>query len=402
MAVKDKQQIMAITASIFIAFILWLYVMGEKNPVLVRTIEDIPVTLYNTENIARSNLVMLPEQTFTINLTIKGRALDVFKVTKDDFKVEADMGGYLKRGDNNIPVEIRRKPKGIEVVSEGIFPYIRVKLDNLVAKAFPVNINVTGIPKQGYDNLEPVVKPSEILVVGPEEYINKVNYVEGQVDITGAFSDISNSIVVKPYDRERKQVLNVETDPRYVNVFVSIKSAKQVPIKVVTKNSLPKGKTIKSINLTEPNIYILGDSNVLNNIKQIETKPIDLQNIYQTTSIQVELNIPKGVYLKNKENSILVELSVENIIQKEIKLPVSIQNQNGEYIYSPSSQEVNLIIRGSESQVNQIDLNQFMAVLDVSELSEGEFALPIKIIKPEQFEVVSIEPEKIKIKINKK
>ncbi|WDC83616.1 hypothetical protein PL321_13355 [Caloramator sp. mosi_1] len=115
MAVKDKQQIMAVTASIFIAFILWLYVMGEKNPVLVRTIEDIPVTLYNTENVVRSNLVMLPEQNFTINLTIKGRALDVFKVTKDDFKVEADMGGYLKRGDNNIPVEIKESPKVLKL-----------------------------------------------------------------------------------------------------------------------------------------------------------------------------------------------------------------------------------------------------------------------------------------------
>lgn len=97
-----------------------------------------------------------------------------------------------------------------------------------------------------------------------------------------------------------------------------------------------------------------------------------------------------------------MELAVENIIQKEIKLPISIQNQNGEYVYSPSSEEVNLLIRGSESQVNQIDLNQFIAVLDVSELSEGEFTLPIKIIKPEQFEIVSNEPEKIKIKISKR
>ncbi|WDC85780.1 CdaR family protein [Caloramator sp. mosi_1] len=96
-------------------------------------------------------------------------------------------------------------------------------------------MNITGIPKQGYDNLEPVVKPSEVLVIGPEEYINKVAYVEGQVDVTGAFSDINNSIVIKPFDRERKQVSYLETDPRYVDVFVSIKSAKEVPIKVVTK-----------------------------------------------------------------------------------------------------------------------------------------------------------------------
>lgn len=97
MAIKDKQQIMAIIASVFIAFLLWLYVIGERNPVQVRRIDDVPVTLLNTENIAQSNLSMLPNQTFTVNLTVKGRALDIFKVTKDDFVVEADLGGYLKR-----------------------------------------------------------------------------------------------------------------------------------------------------------------------------------------------------------------------------------------------------------------------------------------------------------------
>ncbi|CDF57666.1 CdaR family protein [Thermobrachium celere] len=401
MANKDKQQIMAIVLSVFIAFILWLYVMGEKNPVQIRTIEDIPVTLYNVENVKNSNLVMLPNQNFTINLTIKGRALDVFKVTKEDFKVEADMSGYLKRGDNNIPVEIKKKPQGVEIVTDGIYPYIRVKLDNLVAKSYPVNINITGIPKEGYDTLEPVVRPSEIIVIGPEEYINKVSYVEGQVDVTGAFSDISNSIIVKAYDRERKQVSNVETDPKYVDVLVSVKPTKEVPINVITKNTLPKGKVIKSINLSQPKVYILGDVNVINKIKEIETKPIDLQQIGQSTSLQVELNLPKGVYVKSKDKSIQVDLVVENIIQREIKIPVLMKNQVDTYSYTLSQNEVTLTVRGSESQVNALDEKQLSYELDVSQYDEGEHTVPIKITKISNIDVIDINPTSIKLRVNK-
>lgn len=401
MANKDKQQIMAIVLSVFIAFILWLYVMGEKNPVQIRTIEDIPVTLYNVENVKNSNLVMLPNQNFTINLTIKGRALDVFKATKEDFKVEADMSGYLKRGDNNIPVEIKKKPQGVEIVTDGIYPYIRVKLDNLVAKSYPVNINITGIPKEGYDTLEPVVRPSEIIVIGPEEYINKVSYVEGQVDVTGAFSDISNSIIVKAYDRERKQVSNVETDPKYVDVLVSVKPTKEVPINVVTKNTLPKGKVIKSINLSQPKVYILGDVNVINKIKEIETKPIDLQQIGQSTSLQVELNLPKGVYVKSKDKSIQVDLVVENIIQREIKIPVLMKNQVDTYSYTLSQNEVTLTVRGSESQINALDEKQLSYELDVSQYDEGEHTVPIKITKISNVDVIDINPTSIKLRVNK-
>ncbi|WDC85781.1 hypothetical protein PL321_13365 [Caloramator sp. mosi_1] len=45
-------------------------------------------------------------------------------------------------------------------------------------------------------------------------------------------------------------------------------------------------------------MYILGESNILNNIKEIETKPIELQDIYQTTIKQVELDVPKGIFEK--------------------------------------------------------------------------------------------------------
>ncbi|WDC83617.1 CdaR family protein [Caloramator sp. mosi_1] len=107
-------------------------------------------------------------------------------------------------------------------------------------------------------------------------------------------------------------------------------------------------------------------------------------------------------FLKNKEKSIQVELVVENVIQKEIKVPINMQNQNGEYIYNIDFDDVTLLIRGIESQINQIDLKQFIATVDVAGLTEGEHVIPVRVSKPENFELVVIEPEKIKVKISKR
>lgn len=402
MAIKDKQQIMAIIASVFIAFLLWLYVIGERNPVQVRRIDDVPVTLLNTENIAQSNLSMLPNQTFTVNLTVKGRALDIFKVTKDDFVVEADLGGYLKRGDNNIPIEVKKKPTGIEIVSDGVFPYIRVRLDNLVSKSFPVNVTIVGIPKQGYDYLESIIKPSEVLVYGPEEFVNKVSYVEGQMDVSNVMTDITNSIILKPYDRERKVVSNVDIDPKYVDVLVPVKPIKEVPIKVVVKNSLPSGKILKSITPKEQKVIIIGESKVLEKIKEISTQPVDLSDVNQSISKQVELNLPKGVTTKIKNNSIQVDINVENIIQKEIKIPINIKNQKPELNYQLSVSEITLVLKGSESSINSIDSKTVIAEVDVGELNEGEHTLNIKLTKPEDVDVISQSNDKVKVTINKR
>lgn len=71
---------------------------GRKNPIQTRVIPNVEVNLVNIENIEESNLALLPNQRFTVDLTISGRALDVFNAKAEDFRIEADMGGYLKKG----------------------------------------------------------------------------------------------------------------------------------------------------------------------------------------------------------------------------------------------------------------------------------------------------------------
>lgn len=365
-----------------------------------RVIEDIPVILYNTENIERSNLVMLPNQKFSVNLKIKGRTLDVFKVTKDDFKVEADMGGYLKRGDNNIPIEVKKKPQGVEIVSEGIFPYIRVTLDNLIAKTFNANIKSTGIPKNDYNYSPPIVKPSEVIVIGPEEYVNRVRYVEGQIDITNLTQDTTNSVVIKPYDREGKVVPNLEVDPKYVDVFLSIKPIKDVPIKIVTKNSPPKGKVIKSIVAKEDKITIIGDKNILNKISEISTQAIDLSKINESTTIEVAINVPKGVNVKN--DKVNVSINIENIIEKEVSIPVIIKNQKDQFVYTPSQNEIKVLVKAPEGKINQFDFKNVTVDVDVSELEEGQNTVKIDLVNLNDLQVLKIEPDTIDVTVSKK
>ncbi|MEG0480625.1 MAG: hypothetical protein RR539_06455, partial [Clostridium sp.] len=62
MVQKDNQKVAAIAISIFLALLLWIYVMGEQNPVQTRSVDNVRVSLENTENITRNNLVLLPRQ----------------------------------------------------------------------------------------------------------------------------------------------------------------------------------------------------------------------------------------------------------------------------------------------------------------------------------------------------
>jgi YbbR domain-containing protein len=402
MVQKDRQELMVSVLSIFIAFVLWLYVMGDKNPMQTKVIENIPVTLVNTENISQANLALLPNQNFTVNLAIEGRALDVFNSFPADFRVEADMGGYLKRGDNNIPVEVKSTPRGISVMNKNGYPYIRIKLDSLVDKSVPVQVNIAGDAKDGYEYIEADVRPTDVLVSGPATYVNSVYSVTGQIDVTGNYSTVNGSIPLKAQDKEGKNVPYISIEPKFVDVSIPIKPSKEVPIAVKTTGQLQENKVLKSISPQIIKVIIIGDKEVIDKIKKIDTVPYNISRLTETSIREIELNIPPEVSVVGNIKSVNVDFGIEEIISKTFEVPLELINKGDDLNYSTSTNNVSVTLVGTESVINSINSQAITATTDLKGIAEGEHALPTKINAPENVTIKDYSPQKVSITVVKK
>ncbi|KRQ87177.1 YbbR-like protein [Caloramator mitchellensis] len=399
---KNKQEIIYMILSVFIALILWVYVMGEQNPTQARLIEGIPVYFINLDALEQNNLTILPNQKFTVNLQISGRAMDVYKVKAEDFRVEADMSGFLKKGYNNIPVEVKTVPKGVKVVYDKGNPYIRVKVDGLIEKTVPVNSIIAGNLKEGYAYSMPVLKPNEILIRGPETYVFKASNALVNIDVTNRDNDLSASLPIKIVDSYGDNVQYINYEPKYVDVSLPIKKSKDVDVIIRTKGELPDSKILNYISSKTPKITILGDESLIDRINSIETEPIDLSKIYTSIFKEVPLIIPEGIYTKENKKSITVDISVENKIEKNLTVDLILENGKDEFNYSLSKNSVILTIYGAESVVNSINSNDISAIIDVAEKEEGEITLPIKINLPRDIKLKKISQETVLVKITKK
>jgi YbbR domain-containing protein len=402
MVQKDKQELMITILSIFIAFVLWLYVMGDKNPVQTKVVENIPVMLVNTENIPQADLALLPNQNFTVNLTVTGRALDIFNVATSDFVVEADMGGYLKRGDNNIPVEIKSPPRGITVVNKNGYPYIRVKLDSLADKSVPVVVNVVGNAKEGYHSVKPVLRPTEALISGPATYVNSVYTLVGQIDITGNYANLNGSIPLKPQDKDGKEVKYVTVEPKIVDVTIDIKPSKEVPIVVKTIGEISNNILLKSITPKIDSVVIVGDSEVIDKISKIETSSYNLSRLTSTVTRELTLNIPEGVSIVNETKSVSVDFIVEGKIEKNLTIDLDMINRNDQYSYSTSSNNVVILLYGPESIIKSIQEDSLGAYVDLNNIIEGEHVVSVKLNVPDSIHVKNYTPEKVTVTVTKK
>lgn len=400
---KNKQEIMAMIICVIVAFALWLYVMSDVNPVKTTVVNNVPVELVNTESLEQSNLALLPDQHFTVNLSISGKTSDIFNVSAADFSLVADMSTSLKKGDNTISVEIKNAPKGITVNEKaGALYVIKVKLDSLTEKSIPVVIKVTGDAKQGYSYLQPVPKPSEVIVSGAAAYVNSVTQISGSIDISNASTNVTGSIPVKALDIDGTAVSYVKTDPKYLDVTVPIKPSKEVPVVIKTSGKIASGKTIKNIKPEIEKLIIMGDQRYLDQIKQIETEAIDLSTIKATSTRELLLNIPTNISVFNDTRSINVNFVVENIVEKALDISIDYINEDDQYNYSLENGSLSITVSGAESIINSDSIKDITAQMDLSGYTDGTHSIPVKINLPDGVVLKNDASYKVNVTITKK
>lgn len=406
MAHKSRQEITVIIASVLLAFVMWIYAMTDKNPMERKTVENIPVQLVNTEALKQFNLALIPEQNFTVNLEISGKALDVYAANNPTyFNIVADLNSValLKKGENNIPVEIIGKlPNGIQVENPtGAALYIKVKLDALGTKSVGVNINFTGSVKEGFGYLDTVTSPTEVLVSGPESIVNSVNSLTGQIDINGKSNDVNGSIAIRPVDKNGNEVKYVSLERQVVNVSVPVKPAKEVSVVVKTTGSIGGNKILQKTNQSTDKVIIIGDRKYLDKVKEIETVPYDISKVKTTYTDTLSLKLPEGIEVFQDMNTLNVEFVVENIIEKTVKIPINIVNPRDGYSYSTSVSDVNITLRGAESILNSLDTSSISTIADVNNIDVGQHSLDLKINIPNGLSVVKTIPDKVSVTITK-
>lgn len=405
MAHKSKQEITAIIASVLLAFVMWLYAMTDKNPMVPTTVDNIQVRLINAEALEQYGLALVPEQNFTVSLNIRGRTMDIITMADPaNFDIVADLNNatFLKKGENNILVELRRTPAGIQIENPtGVPYYIKVKLEALDSKPVPVKIVLNGSVKEGYGYLEAITKPTEVTVKGPESYVNLVDRVEGQIDLTGKSNVINESIVIKPVDKNGNEIKYVTLESQVADVAVPVKPAKEVDVVVKTTGSIAQDKVLKSINVSTEKVMIMGDRKYLDKVSRIETLPYDISKISATYTDALTLNLPEGIDVFNGMDTVNVEFLIENIIEDTLKIPVSVVNSREGYSYSTSVPDVNLTVRGAESIIKSLDIKSISAALDVNNLDAGQHNLNLTINVPNGVSIVKTVPDKVSVTITK-
>jgi len=391
--------------SVVFSIMFWFYVMGDINPELTTAIENVEVELLNMEELAQSGLVVIGQKDYAVNIEIRGRRNDVYMVASEDVKISADVMGF-KAGMNSVPLDIS-VPSSVDLV-DFTPKQIKIELDRVVQKQKPVEIIRSNTHLEGFMTKPPKVETEEVLVAGPESFVNNVEKVIGEIDVGGLTEPVSQNVPLRAVDEEGNEVAGVSIGQAYTKVYLPVYRFESFPIVADIIGQVDENHRVVSVSVIPESIQVQGDSKAIELEESIMTETIDVSGLTESFEFDVPVIIPDSLSASYMRGPVKVNVEIEPLRTKEIIISsdsIIIENLETGLTTNLPELDRDIIVRISdlESVIENLNSSQINLFVDLQGLDKGIHKLEIldeengfigfEIITPSIEIEISEEPE---------
>ncbi|MDV8113701.1 CdaR family protein [Bacillus sp. BAU-SS-2023] len=382
--------------SLLSALVLWLYVMTVEDPVETRTFSDIPVTITNMSVLEERGLTIYPKEELLADISIRANLSSLRPINRDNIYIYGRLDDP-KEGKNvvylqaNLPERVNKYDIKPNVIT--------LDLEKVVNEKRSISVDVEGEPKINIDNIDTNKKTVD--VSGPRTLVNKVTSIKATLDASDKYKDFSTKLKLVPVDANGDAVKGVKLDDNFVVATVKFLQEKVVPVKLVFDDSVSNQSNLENYSINPKDITIEGKKEALDNINGINTKPITANDLKSNNSIDVALDIPKDVKIKNNISSIKLNINKnitsEFLISKSDIEIVSKESETGKEVdLSKIPENIKITVSYSD-EIKDLSQKDIQLYIDMADTSQGEGKYPIKYKSKYDFKDVQIEPKIVEI-----
>lgn len=383
-----------------LAFMLWMIVSLDDPQPLTGTAQDGELTIDNVkvEALYDEELYAIIEMDSSVQVSLTGRRalLNLNMLRADPYRLYVDLTDR-GNGEHHVTVQYDGFPPELQVQ---IIPRtIRVVLEEKEVKSFPVEIEITGSPKEGYKLGQTDIDLDEVLVIAPSTVLEQVAFVKGFVNVDNADKSVKKDVNLKVYDQHGNELI-AELSPNVVEVDIEVISPSvKVPVKLNLTNELPEGLSLTGVKTALREVEIFAPLKALENLTELEVT-IDLSQINSTKSLAYEIPLDKD-WIRTEPSVVDIEIKVGATIQKTFSaIPIHIAGlEDGMEVQflSPENSLLRMDITGTRERLDQFNVNEIGASIDLSGLSTGEHEVKVSYNLPENLK--ALQPN-INVRVN--
>ena len=364
--------------SLLTSLAIWSYVVSTENSVVTQVFRGVKVEITGEETLRNSrNLLVTDIDTNTVRVEIRGPRRIVDALNSEDLVAQIDVSKLSRAAYASMKYKIVY-PNGTETRNLSEVSYSPETVNFMVSALNSVSIPVRG----GYDGKlapePPVFEPSSITVTGPEAYLKDVSYAWvsfgiDQVAETTYTENASYTLMRSDGTPVSPDYLTSSDDT--VTAVLPILEVKEVPLSVELIEGAGATTANTKVTVTPDRITLAGDSAILSGMNRIILSTIDLTDF--KSGFSESYSIPFDNSLKNVSG--ITEAKVDIDITGLTTRTYTVKNIS--YINAPENMEVEVltnslevVIRGTEEQLDQLSSDSIRAVADLADYKESSGA----------------------------
>lgn len=297
-----KDNLLARIISLVVACFLWAYVMMEQNPVIERYYE-VPL---EQRNVAQNMEVFNAPEVVTVQVRASRLLLD--DSAGQAINAYIDLKN-ISEGQQKLLVNATF-PKG-EVVN--VLPKeVNVFVDHIEEKTVPI---VTSVIDNNDEDLavdNNGINPSKAVVRGAFSRLSRITKVTAPVSIQGHRENFQTECILVALDDNGKLVSGVQIIPDKAivdAVIVRKMVSAELPVRAALNGEPTEGLSISQIQVLPEKVRVTAPPSVLNKMKEVNTKPIDVTTLTGSMAISTTLDLPDNVI--SDTSAVQVRFSVE-------------------------------------------------------------------------------------------
>ena len=383
---------MKIFAVIF-AFFMWIYVMAEVDPIIIRDIDSVPINITNMQELELLELTPEYGTDLNVRVSLRGRRSILNAQITRGIKAEGLINNP-KEGENILVVDLKDVDSNVEYTLYPSDKQINLEKKMVIRKS--VSVVQTGTLPEGYEIKEIKSNPASMYIEGPKTLVDSITTLMTTLDVSNYDKDFSKKLQVIPVDRDNQEVKGVSINQDTVFVHAIVVKTKTVPIVLDIPNSENDELKLSGYTIDPPEVVIKGKANIIDSIKEIKTEKVELSQLVENPNLKVKLVLPTGVETQTPE--ITLKSSMEKVISKEFniskeRIQISGNGQLPDISDNPDiSDFIAVKITTTDKIMDTISENDIRVYIKMQEYENNPARVPIHVEVDEEVENIETTP----------
>lgn len=280
-------------------------------------------------------------------------------------------------------------------------PSIRVRLDPLVTKIVPVEVERGEVPP-GLEIRDPVLSTTKATISGPESVVRLVTAVQARVVIQPSGIDVDQTVDLVAVDARGEVMGPVDIAPTSVHVKIAVGSGLQsrtLPVNPVLTGTLATGFEIASVTVAPLTVSVEGDADALALLAKADTMPISLSGATRDVTRTVALDLPDGVS-PVAVDSVTVTVVLRPIAAtRDYSAGLVLSGARDDRTYGLSTDSVIVTLGGTVAALDVLDPRSFALTVDVDGLGAGVHTVRLRVSLPADVKLVAVSPPEVTVTV---